>query len=100
MKIDGNRPAQDTQAAEASKQTTADRAVKRSGSEAPAASTRDRVEVSSDARLLSSAIATANQAPSVRTELVERLRQKLSAGEVGNDSARLADRILDDLLNR
>jgi anti-sigma28 factor (negative regulator of flagellin synthesis) len=58
------------------------------------------VEVSSDAQLLTSAINATNQVPAVRTELVERLRQKLNAGELGKDSARLADRIIDDLLNR
>jgi flagellar biosynthesis anti-sigma factor FlgM len=73
--------------------------VKRSGAGQPGAQ-RDRVEVSSDAQLLTSAIAATQQAPAIRTELVERLRQKLNAGEIGNDSARLADRIIDDLLNR
>ena len=100
MKIDGNRPAQDTQATEASTQTTADRAVKRTGADRPAAAKNDRVEVSSDAQLLAAAIDTAKQTPEVRTELVERLKQKLNSGELDTDSGRLADRILDDLLNR
>jgi flagellar biosynthesis anti-sigma factor FlgM len=99
VKIDGYRPAQDTEATEASRPTPADRGVKRSGAGQPGAQ-RDRVEVSSDAQLLTSAIAATQQAPAIRTELVERLRQKLNAGEIGNDSARLADRIIDDLLNR
>jgi flagellar biosynthesis anti-sigma factor FlgM len=100
VKIDGNRPAQDTEATDASRRTAADRGVKRSGADRPTASSRDRVEVSSDAQLLTSAINATNQVPAVRTELVERLRQKLNAGELGKDSARLADRIIDDLLNR
>jgi anti-sigma28 factor (negative regulator of flagellin synthesis) len=36
----------------------------------------------------------------VRTELVEQMKQKLAAGEIGNDSGRLADRMIDDLLKR
>lgn len=100
MKIDGNRPAQDTQATEASKQATADRGVKRTGTDRPGAAKSDRVEVSSDAQLLAAAINTAKQAPEVRTELVERMKQKLNSGELDTDSGRLADRILDDLLNR
>jgi len=100
VKIDGYRPAQDTEATDASRRTGADQDVKRSGAERPAASKSDRVEVSEGAQLLAKAINATNQAPAVRTELVERMRQKLHAGEIGNDSTRLADRIIDDLLNR
>ena len=100
MKIDGYRPAQDTEATDASRRTAADQGVKRSGAERPAASKSDRVEVSEGAQLLASAISAANEAPAVRTDLVERLRQKLNAGEIGNDSARLADRLIDDLLGK
>lgn len=59
----------------------------------------DRVEVSADARLLSSAVAAAEEAPEIRQDVVERARQKLAAGEIGNDPARLADRIIDSLLS-
>lgn len=59
----------------------------------------DRVEVSADARLLSSAVAAAEDAPEIRQDVVERARQKLAAGEIGNDPARLADRIIDSLLS-
>ena len=100
MKIDGYRPAPDTEATDASQRTAAGRGVKRNGAERPAASTSDRIEVSEGAQLLAAAINATNSAPAVRTDLVERLRQKLNAGEVGNDSGRLADRIIDDLLNR
>jgi len=34
------------------------------------------------------------------TELVERMRQKLNSGELGKDSLKLADRLIDDLLDR
>jgi flagellar biosynthesis anti-sigma factor FlgM len=109
MKIDGNRPTQNTEANEASTRTVADRRVQRSGVDrssgdarvpASASTKADRVEVSSDARLMTSALTAAHDAPAIRTELVERLRQKLNAGEVGQDSGKLADRLIDDLLNR
>lgn len=103
MKIDGTRQTQDTEAADAAnaaKRTTLDQAVKRSGTDKTAAPSRDRVEVSADAKLLTAAFDAAQKAPEVRTELVERLRQKLNAGEIGNDSGRLADRMIDDLLGK
>lgn len=103
MKIDGHRQAQqaqDTEATDAARRTAADRSVKRTGTDASAATSRDRVEVSADAQLLTAALNEAQKAPDVRTELVEHLRQKLNAGEIGNDSGRLADRMIDDLLNR
>jgi flagellar biosynthesis anti-sigma factor FlgM len=102
VKIDGNRYTQDTEATGAAgttQRTTADRRV-RSGVDRPSGETRDRVDVSPDAQLMTSAIAATNSAPAIRTELVERLRQKLNAGEVGQDSGKLADHLIDDLLNR
>ncbi len=100
MKIEGNRPARDTEATEASKKATGEQRVQRSGVDRTSGGTRDRVDVSPDAQLMTSAIDATNKAPAIRTELVERLRQKLNAGEVGKDSAKLADRLIDDLLNR
>lgn len=99
MKIDANRPTQDTEATEAAKKTALDKAVKRTTSEktVPAG---DRVEVSADAKLLAAATDAAQKTPEVRTELVERMKQKLAAGEVGNDSGKLADRMIDDLLEK
>ncbi len=100
MKIDGTRQTLDTDAADAAKRTTLDQAVKRSGTDKAAAPSLDRVEVSADAKLLTAALDAAQKAPAVRTELVERLRVKLNAGEIGNDSGRLADRMIDDLLGK
>lgn len=98
MKIDGNRPA-DTAATDATKRTATEARVQR-GVDRPAADNRDRVEVSPDAKLMTSALDAAQKSPAIRTELVERLRQKLNSGELGKDSAKLADRLIDDLLNR
>jgi flagellar biosynthesis anti-sigma factor FlgM len=102
MKIDGKQytqQAQDTEATEATRKAAADAAAKRAASTTTTAS-KDRVEVSPDAQLLTSALAAAQNAPEVRTELVERMRQKLNAGEIGNDAGKLADRMIDDLLKK
>jgi flagellar biosynthesis anti-sigma factor FlgM len=100
MKIEGNRPSTDTEATEASKKTAGETRVQRSGVDRTAKETKDRVEVSSDAQLLTSALTAAQKTPAIRTELVERIKEKLSKGEVGNDHAKLADRLIDDLLDQ
>lgn len=99
MKIDPNRLAGDTEGAEALKRTTGDRAVQRSGAARPAPA-RDRVDVSSDAQLLASLMDAAERAPAIRTEVVERARRMLEAGEIGRDGGKLADRLIDHLLGK
>lgn len=99
MKIDGYRPAADTDGADALKRATGDSAAQRSAPGQPQPS-RDRVDVSSDAQLLASMLDAAQRAPAIRTELVERARRMLEAGEVGRDGAKLADRLIDSLLGR
>ena len=99
MKIDANRipgQAEATRKTEATKtdRATTDRAAK---SETPKA---DRVEVSEDARLMTSALKAANDAPAVRQDLVERMRKLLESGELGKDSAKVADKLIDHLLNK
>jgi flagellar biosynthesis anti-sigma factor FlgM len=99
MKIDLNRSTQDTEAAkstEAAQKVAEKRVAKKS--DLPGAVSTDRVEVSSDAKLMGAALKAVTDAPAVRTELVEAMKQKLAAGEIGKDSGRLADRIIDDLL--
>jgi flagellar biosynthesis anti-sigma factor FlgM len=99
VKIEANRSAGDTEATQASSRTAAtDARVARTGTDRVAAGT-DRVEVSQDAQLLASALAAAEQAPAIRADVVERARQKLNAGEIGNDSTKLADQLIDDLLD-
>jgi flagellar biosynthesis anti-sigma factor FlgM len=58
----------------------------------------DRVEVSKDAQLLTSALKVATSTPEVRADAVERARQALEDGRIGQDSTTLAERIIDDLL--
>jgi len=99
-KIDSNRLPQDldaTKQAEAAQKAAEARAAKKTGQAASAQGT-DKVEVSSDAKLFSAAVKAANEPAPIRTDVVEAMKQKLAAGEIGKDSARLADRIIDDLL--
>jgi flagellar biosynthesis anti-sigma factor FlgM len=98
MKIDA-KLTQDIDAAksaEAAQKVAEKRVAKKS--DLPGAVSTDRVEVSSDAKLMGAALKAATDAPAVRTELVEAMKQKLAAGEIGKDSGRLADRMIDDLL--
>jgi len=98
MKIESNRPGLDTTAADAAQRIATDKynQVQRAGGASTGAG--DTVEVSADAKLLSEAAKAAEATPSIRADVVERMKEKLAAGEVGNDAGRLADRMLDDIL--
>lgn len=98
MKIDGNRPAHDTSATDGARRTGKDAGVQQGSGVAPSAAAGDRVELSGDAALRAAALKAANAAPAIRTDLVDRMREKLNAGKVGNDAGALADAILDDQL--
>ena len=99
MKIDGNRLPQDaeaTKATEAAQKLAEKRVAKKS--DLPGAAGTDKVEVSSDAKLLAAALKASTEPTPVRADVVEAMKKKLAAGEIGNDAGRLADRIIDDLL--
>jgi flagellar biosynthesis anti-sigma factor FlgM len=99
MKIDGNRLPQDaeaTKATEAAQKLAEKRIAKKS--DLPGAAGTDKVEVSSDAKLMAAALKASTEPTPVRTDVVEAMKKKLAAGEIGNDAGRLADRIIDDLL--
>ena len=99
-KIDSNRLTQQdldaTKSAEQAKKLAEARATKRNDQAGVVAG--DKVEVSSDAKLFAAAAKAASEPTPVRADVVEAMKQKLAAGEIGNDSGRLADRIIDDLL--
>lgn len=63
----------------------------------PAGPGSDRVALSTDLQLVESARRAAEESPEVRQALVERMQQKLVAGELGQDLFRLADRLIDHL---
>lgn len=97
IRIDGRTQPND---AEAAKRLESAKTAERASGPGAARSgnATDRVEVSSDAQLVASAIRAAEEAPEVRPEAVERGRRALNDGTLGQDSGRLADRIIDALL--
>jgi flagellar biosynthesis anti-sigma factor FlgM len=97
MKIQGNSPNQETSATTRPEQTRPERQGK-TGASGDAGT--DRVELSSDAQLASSAARAAANAPAIRQDVVEQARQKLLAGQIGQDPLKLADRLIDHLLER
>ncbi len=60
----------------------------------------DRVELSTEAELLAEALRVAEQTSDVRQDLVGQMQARLARGEVGDDVARLADSMIDHLLER
>lgn len=55
----------------------------------------DRFTLSADAQIVQSAIAQAGNQPDIRDTLVNRMRELLDRGELGNDASRLADAMID-----
>jgi flagellar biosynthesis anti-sigma factor FlgM len=97
MKIECNSPILDPVATpQAGRAGTGRAKDARQGS---AAQVTDRVEVSGDAALAVAARRAVDAAPNVRQDLVEQMRAKLSAGEIGNDAERLADRLIDHMID-
>ena len=70
----------------------------RAGAAASRPADTDRVEVSSDAKLVAALLQAVYESPSVRPDLVERARQSLANDTLGADAERLADRIISSLL--
>ena len=100
MKIDGNRSNLDldqTKSTEAAQKAAAERLAKKTDLPGGPSKT-DTVEVSSDAKLMAAALKAASEPTEIRADKVEAAKQKLAAGEIGNDAGRLADRLIDDLL--
>ena len=95
MKIEGNRPTQETESL-----TRAD-AKGQKATPNRAADAGDRVDVSADAKkaqgLVADAVKAANSLPDVRADAVARGRARLESGELGADAGKLADAIIDDL---
>ena len=94
-RIDGNQgtplPAQ-IDRAEAAKST------ERAQNQAKAAKA-DRVEVSSDATLMNSAMQAANDVPAIRSDKVEAAKKALAAGTLGNDAGKLAEALIDHMMD-
>jgi flagellar biosynthesis anti-sigma factor FlgM len=97
MKIQGNSPNHETSGAGRVEQTRTERQGRTAR---PGDAGGDRVELSSDAQLVTQAVKAAGDTPAIRQDVVARARQKLMAGQVGSDSLKLADRLIDHLLER
>lgn len=96
MKIEGSKPNLESIAAQRPDRVNTERAKNAYGTVTSQGT--DRVQVSGDAALAASARRLADETPDIRHDLVERMRAKLAAGEVGTDAERLADSIIDHLL--
>jgi flagellar biosynthesis anti-sigma factor FlgM len=96
MKIEGSKPNLESVAAQRMDRVSTDRAKHAADTVTSLGS--DRVQVSGDATLAATASRLANETPDIRHDLVERMRVKLAAGEIGTDAERLADRMIDDML--
>lgn len=96
MRIENNGPKEVAQ----NDVTSAERVQQGKSGQGASAQTpkTDSLQVSPDALLVTRAVKSVNDAPDIRPEAVARAKAKLAAGEIGNDPARLADRIIDDLL--
>src|ERR1044072_6297378 len=59
----------------------------------------DRVEVSRDAAFVNQAEQAATEAPAIRLDKVEQAKKALADGTLGADAAKLADAIIDRMLD-
>jgi len=95
MKIDNSRPNIETVS---TGQVEATKTAETKAAEVAKQRETDHVSVSDAARFASSAIDAARKAPDVRPDVVERAKALLADGKVGNDPHRLADAMIDSIL--
>jgi flagellar biosynthesis anti-sigma factor FlgM len=97
MKIDGNRPNLDHAALQRLERAAADAPKQATAAKV---SSGDTVQVSADAALANDAIKAVNDAPEIRSNLVERMRALLKSGELGSDAGQLADSLIDSITEK
>jgi flagellar biosynthesis anti-sigma factor FlgM len=93
MKIDGNRPGETASVDRPDRDPAGRPGRADKGGAGP-----DRVDLSPQAALVAEAFQASQRVPDVRADAVARARELVRQGKVGNDPGRLADRILDSLL--
>lgn len=98
MKIESNRPGLDTTRTDAVDAATTTAAA-RTGRASAAGGAADQVQVSSGAQLAGAAVKAATDAPDVREAEVARARTLLESGRLGADADRLADALIDRVLD-
>lgn len=99
MKIEGNPQPTGVDHAARTDLARSDRS-ERSTTDRSGAAAGDRVEISPDLRLIESALRAAEASPEIRQDVVQRMRELLERGEIGADTRQLAERMIDDLLER
>ena len=97
MKIEGNNPGPESQAAKRLERAQAE--AKEADRADAAAKAADRVELSQDAALANAALKAAADAPDLRQDVVERMKKALAAGELGKDAHALAESLIDRMLD-
>ena len=96
MKIEGNRPNVDASAAAQVDSTRLSPGAKGKG----AGASGDAVTVSRDVALAAKAIDSARQAVGNRADAVARGKALLANGELGRDAAKLADSLIQHLIDQ
>jgi flagellar biosynthesis anti-sigma factor FlgM len=94
-RIDGNKGAPISTHVE---RTESGKAADRTQGKAKTAKS-DRVELSSDAALLNSAVQGAEGAPAIRSDKVEAAKKALAEGTLGADAGKLADALIDHMMD-
>jgi flagellar biosynthesis anti-sigma factor FlgM len=94
MKIQAERPDELAQALQTTNNDRSRRTESTSVTDGPS----DSINVSSDARLLNTAVQAAKDAPEIRPAVVERAKAKLMSGTLGADADKLAERMIDHML--
>jgi len=98
MKVEGNAPNISTDATTTERVEVTRTHHHRHASHVDASG--DHVQVSSDAQLAATAVDAAKQAPDIRTDKVERAKALLADGTLGQDAGKLADSLIDHLLEK
>ena len=96
MKIEGNRPNADPSAAG---KVESARTASSKGKDRAGKAHGDAVTVSSDVQLAQRAIDSASQPASIRPEAVSRAKALLANGSLGNDPGKLADTLIQRMLD-
>ena len=99
MKIDQNRANLDT-VANARAEAVRDERTAAAEKAAQDDRSADQVRVSTTGQLAAAAAARANEASDIRPEAVARGRELLERGELGRDAGRLADALIDSLIDK
>ena len=102
MKIDNahlQAPGVRVQGDTAANSTTRSKDVAAAGIDAGSGAAKDAVTLSDQAKVVAGALARAGDLDDVRPDVVARAKAALARGEVGADLERLADRMIDDLLD-